>query len=57
MENEKLKWETTEQLDFGIDLGFLNGRINLTMDYYIKTTKDLLLMLILQLVPALQQPP
>lgn len=43
MENEKLKWETTEQLDFGIDLGFLNGRINLTMDYYIKTTKDLLL--------------
>lgn len=43
MENEKLKWETTEQLDFGIDLGFLDGRINLTMDYYIKTTKDLLL--------------
>jgi len=43
MENEKLKWETTEQLDFGLDLGFLNGRINLTMDYYIKTTKDLLL--------------
>jgi TonB dependent receptor. len=43
MDNEKLKWETTEQFDLGIDLGFLDNRINLTMDYYIKTTKDLLL--------------
>ena len=43
MYNEKLKWETTEQLDFGLDLGFLDGRINLNMDYYIKTTRDLLL--------------
>ncbi len=43
MGNEKLKWETTEQLDFGVDLGFFNSRINLTVDYYIKTTKDLLL--------------
>ena len=43
MYNEKLKWETTEQFDFGLDLGFLDGRINLNMDYYIKTTKDLLL--------------
>lgn len=41
--NSQLKWETTEQFDFGLDLGFLNGRINLTADYYIKTTKDLLL--------------
>ena len=43
MANKKLKWETTEQTDLGIDLGFLNGRLNLTLDYYIKTTKDLLL--------------
>lgn len=43
MPNPLLKWETTEQYDFGVDLGFLNGRINLTMDYYVKTTKDLLL--------------
>ena len=43
MANEKLKWETTEQYDFGLDLGFFDGRINVTMDYYIKTTKDLLL--------------
>lgn len=43
MANYDLKWETTEQLDLGLDLGFLDGRINLTLDYYIKTTKDLLL--------------
>ena len=43
MANPSLKWETTEQFDLGIDLGFLKGRINLTLDYYIKTTKDLLL--------------
>lgn len=38
-----MKWETTEQVDLGVDLGFLNGRVNLTLDYYVKTTKDLLL--------------
>lgn len=43
MPNPNLKWETTEQYDFGLDLGFLDGRINVNMDYYIKTTKDLLL--------------
>lgn len=43
MANKALKWETTHQFDLGLDLGFLNGRINLNMDYYIKKTKDLLL--------------
>lgn len=43
MANEKLKWETTDQFDLGLDLGFFDGRVNLTMDYYVKTTKDLLL--------------
>ncbi|KAA6438475.1 TonB-dependent receptor [Dyadobacter flavalbus] len=37
-----LKWETTAQTDFGIDLGMLNNRISLTADYYIKNTRDLL---------------
>lgn len=40
--NNGLKWETTEQLDFGVDLRFFNNRLNLTADYYIKKTKDLL---------------
>ena len=37
-----LKWETTTQFDAGIDVGFLNGRIGFTADFYNKTTKDLL---------------
>lgn len=41
--NEDLKWETTEQWNLGIDLGFFNERITLTADIYRKTTRDLLL--------------
>lgn len=37
-----LKWETTSQLDVGIDLGLLKNRIRLTVDYYNKLTRDLL---------------
>ncbi|RRB07808.1 SusC/RagA family TonB-linked outer membrane protein [Larkinella rosea] len=41
--NPDLSWETTTQADFGIDVGFLNNRITLTADAYLKRTKDLLL--------------
>lgn len=41
--NEDLKWETTEQWNLGLDLGFFNERIGFTMDLYRKTTRDLLL--------------
>jgi TonB-linked SusC/RagA family outer membrane protein len=40
--NEQLTWETTEQINVGVDFGFLNGRISGTVDVYDKTTKDLL---------------
>jgi TonB-linked SusC/RagA family outer membrane protein len=40
--NPDLKWETTSQADAGIDIGFLNNRINITLDYYYKRTRDLL---------------
>jgi len=40
--NENLKWETTAQLNFGLDFGLLNDRISGSVDYYIKTTTDLL---------------
>ncbi|GHU88022.1 SusC/RagA family TonB-linked outer membrane protein [Bacteroidia bacterium] len=40
--NPDLKWEKTEQLDFGIDAGFWNDRVRLTADYYHKKTTDLL---------------
>lgn len=41
--NEELKWETTYQFDMGIDLGFAENRMTLTVDYYDKQTKDMLL--------------
>lgn len=40
--NEDLKWETTDQYNAGFDFGFLNNRLNFTIDYYYKNTKDLL---------------
>ncbi len=40
--NPDLRWETTDQADAGLDIGFLNNRINLTLDYYRKKTRDLL---------------
>jgi len=43
MANDELKWETTEQIDLGLDLGFFNNRIKLTADFYLKNTYDLLL--------------
>lgn len=41
--NPNLKWETTAQLDVGLEVGFLNNRLNATFDYYNKNTRDLLL--------------
>ncbi|MET4544101.1 TonB-linked SusC/RagA family outer membrane protein [Pedobacter africanus] len=38
-----LRWETTKQVDAGLDLGFFKDRIALTVDYYRKNTTDLLL--------------
>lgn len=43
IQNESLKWETTEQTNIGVDLGFFNNRLNITVDLYNKMTKDLLL--------------
>ena len=40
--NEDLTWETSEQLDLGIDMRFLNSRLTLSMDYFQKKTKDLI---------------
>lgn len=40
--NEDLTWETSEQLNIGLDARFLNGRLGFTADWYNKKTKDLL---------------
>ena len=39
--NDKLKWERTNQWNFGVDLDMFN-RLNVVFDYYIRDTKDLL---------------
>ena len=41
--SKDLGWEMTKQFDFGIDLGFLDNRLSLELDYYYKRTSDLLL--------------
>lgn len=41
-DNPNLKWETTTMLNLGLDFAFLNGRINGTIEYYNKETKDMI---------------
>ncbi len=40
--NPNLKWESTKQLNLGLDLTTLSGRLSVTLDYYDKKTEDLL---------------
>jgi len=40
--NDELTWETSEQLDLGVDLRFFNSKLTMTADYYVKKTKDLI---------------
>ncbi|WP_069659794.1 SusC/RagA family TonB-linked outer membrane protein [Arcticibacter eurypsychrophilus] len=40
--DKNIKWETTTTINGGLDYGFLNGRINGSLDIYKKKTKDLL---------------
>jgi TonB-linked SusC/RagA family outer membrane protein len=41
--NRNLKWETTKQIDLGIEMEFLHGRLHVEADYFQKKTTDLLL--------------
>ncbi len=41
--NPDLKWETSEQLNFGLDFGFYGNRITGSLDWFTKTTRDMLL--------------
>lgn len=41
--NPDLTWETQEQFNFGIDIGLLKGRLNLTVDHFNSRNRDLLL--------------
>lgn len=41
--NPNLKWETVEDINVGIDMGLLNGRLNITADWFQKKSTDMLL--------------
>ncbi|MBE0662879.1 MAG: TonB-dependent receptor [Bacteroidales bacterium] len=43
LSNPSIKWEQSEQFDLGVDMNFFNDRIELTADYFVKTTQDLLI--------------
>ncbi|HAM98850.1 MAG TPA: SusC/RagA family TonB-linked outer membrane protein [Marinilabiliales bacterium] len=44
LSNEDLHWENQKQIDIGFDARFLNSKMNVTFDWYNKTTKDWLIL-------------
>ncbi|MGV3763533.1 SusC/RagA family TonB-linked outer membrane protein [Parapedobacter sp.] len=55
--NPSLKWERTEQANFGVDVGFFGNKLNVTADYFIKKTKDLIESLPVPSVAGVASPP
>ena len=55
--NTNLGWESTTQLDLGLDASFLGKKLNLTVDYYNKQTDDILLNLDIPSTIGLTAPP
>ena len=43
IKNEDLTWETSSQTNIGVDFALLNNRLSLSLDYYYKYTKDMLM--------------
>ncbi|WP_185967789.1 SusC/RagA family TonB-linked outer membrane protein [Formosa sediminum] len=41
--DEDLTWETTKQINVGLDFSMMKGRLNLSLDWFLKNTEDLLL--------------
>lgn len=43
MANPEISWEVTEEFNGGLDLDMFNNRLNISLDLYTKTTRDMLL--------------
>jgi TonB-dependent starch-binding outer membrane protein SusC len=41
--NPNVKWEESEQIDFGVEMSLFNNKLSVELDWYQKTTKDLLM--------------
>jgi TonB-dependent starch-binding outer membrane protein SusC len=48
--NENVKWESSTQFDAGLDMGFLQNKLTMTLDYFIKTTTNMLIPIPLPLI-------
>lgn len=54
--NADLKWETSRQMDIGMEMGFLSNALNLNLDWYYKTTEDMLMPALLPAYVGIEQP-
>ena len=54
--NADLKWETSRQTDIGLEMGFLSNALNLNLDWYYKTTEDMLMPALLPAYVGIEQP-
>ena len=54
--NEDISWETSEQLNIGLDARFIGGRLGLNFDWYVKKTKDWLIVAPIELVMGTNAP-
>jgi TonB-linked SusC/RagA family outer membrane protein len=55
--NERIKWETTESYNVGLDLNFFNNRLNTTIEYFDKQTANMLLRVPVSLSAGLNEAP
>ncbi|MEM9918746.1 MAG: TonB-dependent receptor [Bacteroidota bacterium] len=55
--NPNLRWETSTQIDFGVDLRLWEGRMEFSLDYYQKNTTDILVGLPISAVSGFLLPP
>jgi TonB-linked SusC/RagA family outer membrane protein len=55
--NPDIKWESSAQLDGGIDLGLFADKLSLTVDYFVKTTTDMLIRVPFPLIGGTAQSP
>lgn len=55
--NKNIKWETTIQIDYGVELGLFKDRLSFVFDYYKKNTKDVLVRVPIPQAGGSQSPP
>ncbi len=57
LSNEAIKWESVEQKNVGLDFSVLNNKLTLNVDYFIRTTKEMLVAIPLTGIVGVGTPP